>query len=481
MASRQAQQFDTSSTAENYHEEQETTTTPSSKKIGRPRKCTNCKVPHLQHHFGVPGPHCDGPSSRAETSSSPAASPSLNTTVTQQEKSQRRTPPRLTSATQHQNETEEVDLTSLHARIRELQREEEEVFSSIKEQEQQLLSEIAQRERHLSMLRRTCSKTSRSQTSRTAHQNSTTDEVAPTHLTQQPPLFEVDSQPAALRQISIMAPRNHPVPDHNNVSLFPAPLQQQQQHQQQQQKQQLQSKMSEVFLRPTRNVDNGMGKPLRIVDFVSRLCPTEEEKVISGDSQTKLTLSVSSNKPKLESISVEQYSIANLRIFYELLYSNRLSTMQDVQEYLSYSIKLMELAKRYTWLSVLRYDDEYRVLQHTYGFSWSTDNSHLHEVVLLPRWAANYNTLRKGSAINSSESFTGGNVKKLFTITHLAGGQEICRSFNSSRGCFREACKFAHVCNQKVGSQACGKPHAGCNHSLGHPPQHGPSSSQSHN
>ena len=239
--------------------------------------------------------------------------------------------------------------------------------------------------------------------------------------------------------------------------------------------------MSEVFLRPTRNVDNGMGKPLRIVDFVSRLCPTEEEKVISGDSQTKLTLSVSSNKPKLESISVEQYSIANLRIFYELLYSNRLSTMPDVQEYLSYSIKLMELAKRYTWLSVLRYDDEYRVLQHTYGFSWSTDNSHLHEVVLLPRWAANYNTLRKGSAINSSESFTGGNVKKLFTITHLAGGQEICRSFNSSRGCFREACKFAHVCNQKVGSQACGKPHAGCNHSLGHPPQHGPSSSQSHN
>ena len=45
----------------------------------------------------------------------------------------------------------------------------------------------------------------------------------------------------------------------------------------------------------------------------------------------------------------------------------------------------MELTNKYTWEFVLLYDDEFRVLQHTYDFSWGTDNSHLHEVVLLPK------------------------------------------------------------------------------------------------
>ena len=199
---------------------------------------------------------------------------------------------------------------------------------------------------------------------------------------------------------------------------------------------------------------------------------TEEEKVITGDSHTKLTFSIGSTKPKLESVTVEQYSIANLRIFYELLFSNRLPTMEDIREYLSFSIKVMELAKRYTWLSVLKYDDEYRVLQHTYGFSWGTDNSHLHEVVLLPRWAVK-NSLRRG--LGSSESPSSGG-KKILTASHTEGGLEICRSFNSSRGCERASCKFLHVCNRKVGSKACGKSHSGQVHAQDQSTSHGPSS-----
>ena len=107
---------------------------------------------------------------------------------------------------------------------------------------------------------------------------------------------------------------------------------------------------------------HGQGKPLRVIDFVSRLRPQEEEKVITSDSgaQTKLVLSVGNRRPKLE-----QFSIANIRIFYELLTSNRLPTAADLRDYLSYSIKIFELARKYTWESVLKYDDEYRILQHT--------------------------------------------------------------------------------------------------------------------
>ena len=45
-------------------------------------------------------------------------------------------------------------------------------------------------------------------------------------------------------------------------------------------------------------------------------------------------------------------------------------------------IDFATLARKYTLESVLKYDDEYRILQHTYGYPWSFDNSHLHKVIL---------------------------------------------------------------------------------------------------
>ena len=66
-----------------------------------------------------------------------------------------------------------------------------------------------------------------------------------------------------------------------------------------------------------------------------------------------------------------------------LLSLNRLPTLADVREYLSYSIKIYELANKYSWGSVLQYDNEFRILQHTYVHLWSMDNSHIHEVMLI--------------------------------------------------------------------------------------------------
>ena len=48
--------------------------------------------------------------------------------------------------------------------------------------------------------------------------------------------------------------------------------------------------------------------------------------------------------------------------FDEFLFSGKLSTIRDIQEYLSYAIKILELANKYTWVSVLLYDDEFRIM-----------------------------------------------------------------------------------------------------------------------
>ena len=231
---------------------------------------------------------------------------------------------------------------------------------------------------------------------------------------------------------------------------------------------------NELFLRPTRANDVTKGKALRIVDFVSRIRPAEDEKVLSYDKNCKLALILQDTRPKLSSVTIEQYNIANLRIFYELLFSGKLSTLLDVQEYLSYAIKVLELATKNTWESVLKYDDEFRILQHTYGFSWSYDHSHLHEVVLEPRWAAKLpRGLRLSNDTSSSKSdfsFSSGlagNNKGPAIMSHLSSGLEICRMFNSRRGCQKSPCKFAHACNRKVGSQVCGKSHQGFLHPVG--------------
>ena len=42
------------------------------------------------------------------------------------------------------------------------------------------------------------------------------------------------------------------------------------------------------------------------------------------------------------------------------------------------------MANRFHWVSVLKYDDEFRLLQATYNYPWSFDSNHSHTVFLEP-------------------------------------------------------------------------------------------------
>ena len=55
-----------------------------------------------------------------------------------------------------------------------------------------------------------------------------------------------------------------------------------------------------------------------------------------------------SNDSNVQNITIEQYSIATLRMFYELFTVNRLVTSPDLTDCLSSSIKVFELAPNYT-------------------------------------------------------------------------------------------------------------------------------------
>ena len=114
----------------------------------------------------------------------------------------------------------------------------------------------------------------------------------------------------------------------------------------------------------------------------------------------------------------------------------------------------MELANRFQWVSVLKYDDEFCLLQATYNYPWSFDSNHLHTVLLEP--------IPKTPLMPRNDNRPNQNAQ--FTIT-TNKGCTICRNFNSSRGCSLSNCVYELACNRRItGGKACGQNHSGFSH-----------------
>ena len=112
--------------------------------------------------------------------------------------------------------------------------------------------------------------------------------------------------------------------------------------------------------------------------------PQETEEVLSDIGHSRLVLSYWHQCPKHSSVSWLQWVIGNTRIYHALLFSSKHPITQDIRDYLAYKAKVMELAGKYKWVSVLKYDNEYCQLQATYSFLWSNDSPHLYKLILVP-------------------------------------------------------------------------------------------------
>ena len=175
-----------------------------------------------------------------------------------------------------------------------------------------------------------------------------------------------------------------------------------------------------------------------ICDFVPHAI--EEDLVVGGQGDQHLVIKSGPRKPKLESITLSQWSVANLAILYKLVNEGKLVGPQ-LMDYLSYTTKVYQLVQRYSLASILLFDREYRKLQGNMNFRWGTDVQHLHTLFLQPRAStgpqgASSNSLKKNS--NPSQFST----RQKFDRR----GDLICRNFNSDKGCSYEQCKYSHKC-----------------------------------
>ena len=412
--------------------------------LRRTRRCTGCRESHDNHAWGMPGPFCQG---RSENQ------PNDNDHGEDQQDDQ----VDETDTESMTSSLEEVDsnLPSgadekllLEQKFRALCLQQQEL-----EQLEALRAKIAQKEAHVSKLRQSQNATLLpQQPATTTTKNFTRGKETLKSIRKKvtDPAIQPSIQHllAALPATSGVPPG---LPWQTEIAGASAHHQQQSLHSQFMANEALHSNM---FLAPA-SVPQGE-KVLRIVDFLTNIVPKETEQTISNVGGSRLVISYGQQRPRLEGVSLSQWVVANTRIFHHLLFANKLPNSRDIRDYLAYTVKIMELPGKYEWVSVLKFDDEYRQLQATYSFPWSYDSHHLHEVTLVPIVKMKP-TPNVAPHVSSS---TGGPP----TAVYSAEGQSICRRFNSPSGCQFPNCSFSHVCNRKFKGKACGSSHPATQH-----------------
>jgi len=206
-----------------------------------------------------------------------------------------------------------------------------------------------------------------------------------------------------------------------------------------------------------------------IVDFVDAGANLSEKVLGIGDDY-ELVCRSGNKKPKLESLSMAQWSAANLAILYKLVQEGSLE-VANIFDYLSHTSLVYKLLDTHEMTSVFFYDREYRRLQHTHQFRWGTAANHLAPSFLrLKSYSHGYQ-----SSLSGGKPFASGNNgfrnnqhysgdKQSFKpnfASHTGTGKVICKRFNGAAGCSMKGCKFEHVCNVP----GCGALHPGARHS----------------
>ena len=213
----------------------------------------------------------------------------------------------------------------------------------------------------------------------------------------------------------------------------------------------------------------GKSRPyLRIVNFVDDCIQRNQEELLAENGLSQLLISYGAKKIKLDQVSMPHFVIASLRILYHLMESKQIDSYNEIKHYLAYDIKCMELAMRYEWQSVLKYDDEFRQHQALHDVPWVYESHHLHSVKLF-LLALPVNLYRRNphnSGLGAvGRAHTPRTAQDLNTVTHTDDGHVIYRSFNSLKRCTFHFCKYSHVCNKKLtDGRACGLGHPCCKH-----------------
>ena len=167
-------------------------------------------------------------------------------------------------------------------------------------------------------------------------------------------------------------------------------------------------------------------KAVHITEFLTddakrRRSPRSSFRIQSAGSDGTCTI-LQDEDTSYGGITIDQWGGANCRLMNFLLASGRLQRC-DIEFYLAYTTKIFDFASKYTWASVLNYDQRYREVQAEYNMQWGTFAPQLELQLLQPKAAAPPTPSRP-----------------------VAPSQEECKLFKTHKTCpYGSDCKYRHV------------------------------------
>ena len=212
----------------------------------------------------------------------------------------------------------------------------------------------------------------------------------------------------------------------------------------------------QVYLK---SVINSKPSCYNIVDFIDVTNSVSEKVLSAGDDGMEIVCRSGSRKPKLEGITISQWSLANIAILYKLFQEGTLK-LEEVFDYLSYTSHIYSLIGSHEVTSVYFYDREYRRLQADHKFRWGTAIGHLAPSFLRLRAAATNMGGAKPRVGPRPDVYRPPQRAHSSFQAQSAEGRHICRNYNSINGCVFKGCKYDHVCNVP----GCGRGHPSCSH-----------------
>lgn len=181
-------------------------------------------------------------------------------------------------------------------------------------------------------------------------------------------------------------------------------------------------------------------KALQIRSFVSdevraRMNSRRKDKITLGTSEDgRVTLHAEDANSFY--VSLDEFGAANMRLAAQLVKNGDLA-QADILCYMAYTAMIFDMAGRFDWASVLRFDAKYRELQAEFGFPWGSQHPHTESHMLLPKRAPTQGQPRG----------PGGN-------RYSGGNDQLCRQFMARGVCnFGDSCKFRHVEDQRYGAK----------------------------
>ena len=91
-------------------------------------------------------------------------------------------------------------------------------------------------------------------------------------------------------------------------------------------------------------------------------------------------------------------------------------------------VKVMELATRFEWLSMLKFNEDFRHLQALYNFPWLYDTYHLHTALLKPKNTSYSLATSEHKPKSQAQGQT--RFANSADAQYAGDGRPVCRNFN---------------------------------------------------